>query len=82
MDSVNEAVASLKPITLGNVTLSQRQLVELANLAAKAFLLFVWPSKSSRYLYKQRCNINLTSLLVKPNVTVTQHPLEGLTGVL
>lgn len=82
MDSVIEAVASLNAITLGDMTLSQRQLVELANLAAKAFLLFVWPSNSSCYLYKQRCNINLTSLLIKPNVTVTQHPLEGWTGVL
>lgn len=61
---------------------TQRQLVELANLAGKASLLFVWPSYNEP-LFVQAASVarNLTSRLMKPNVTVTQHLLEGLTGV-
>lgn len=64
------------------MTLTQGQLVELTNLAGKASLLFVWPSNNSCYLYKQPCNVNLTSRLMKPNVTVTQHLLDGLTDIV
>lgn len=76
------ASQEVEVITVGNITLSQRQLVELANLAATACLLFVWPFNCSWCLSEERRNTKLTTFTTESpwHSTVTGFGRCILTG--